>query len=114
MTTIYDIFGKDYIATINMPDSILRFFKVEYEGKSKIGKPDLGKAIEAKTILGDWSAICTWKSRVTGGQYLYLFGKKKVVMFVVREDYKNTLEVVEVCQPAWYKIWLKIVLMNGR
>ena len=104
VTTIYGISGKDYIATIGMPDSIFRFFKIEDDGKLKNGKPDLGKAIEAKTVLGDWSAICTWRSRVSGRQYLYLFGKGKVVMFVVREGPKEKLEIVEVCQPAWYKI----------
>ncbi|KAF8419167.1 hypothetical protein EV426DRAFT_702023 [Tirmania nivea] len=96
VTTIYDISGNDYIATIGMPDSIIRFFKVVQDGNSKSETTGLGQVIEAKTVLGDWSAICTWKSRVTGRQYLYLFGKKKVVMFIVREGQKEKLEVVEV------------------
>jgi len=100
VTIIYDVSGKDFIATIGMPDSIFRFFEIKHDGKLKNGKPDLGKAIEARTVLGDWSAICTWRSGVTGRQYLYLFGKGKVVMFVVRAGQKEKLEVVEVRQPA--------------
>ncbi|KAF8431728.1 hypothetical protein BGX38DRAFT_1228206 [Terfezia claveryi] len=96
VTTIYNVSGKDFIATIDMPDSMLRFFPIEHDGKLKNGKPELGKAIEARTVIGDWSAICTWRSGVTGSQYLYLFGKGKVVMFVVREGPKQKLEIVEV------------------
>jgi len=99
-TTIYDISGEDFIAAIDMPDSVFRLFQVDHDGKPKDGRPYLGKVIEVRTVLGDWSAICAWRSVVTGRQYLYLFGKRKVVMFVVSGRPKEWPEVVEVCKPV--------------
>jgi 3-phytase len=85
LTTVYGIDDKDYLITIAQPSSLLRAFEL----------PSLQ---EAKSFsykqLGDWSALCPWKSK-TGNQYLYLFGKKQAVQYLVRSRDGN-LELVQV------------------
>lgn len=88
VTAVHGIGGKDYAVTIAQPDSIIRAYEL----------PTLKQAptVEFKK-LGDWSALCSWKSR-TGNQYVYLFGKKQGVQFLVRSAEKD-LEIVEVSRP---------------
>ena len=62
--------------SISQPDSILRGWEL----------PDFKEAKSARaTVLGDWSALCSWKSH-SGGDYIYLFGKKTAKVFLVRKD----------------------------
>ncbi|KAI1181173.1 hypothetical protein F4777DRAFT_4919 [Nemania sp. FL0916] len=75
VTTVYGIQGKDLIVTIAQPDSLFRLY--DASTAEQIGKP------LART-LGDWSALCAWKSQSSGEQYLYLFGKKQAVQFLLR------------------------------
>jgi 3-phytase len=71
--------------SISQPDSILRAWEL----------PDFDEVKSARTtVLGDWSSLCSWKSP-TGGDYVYLFGKKQAKVFLVRKDKKDT-EFVEV------------------
>ncbi|KAK4155852.1 3-phytase [Chaetomidium leptoderma] len=62
--------------SIGQPDSVLRAWEL----------PDFKEVKSARTtVLGDWSALCSWKS-ATGGDYVYLFGKKEAKVFLVRKD----------------------------
>ncbi len=62
--------------SIAQPDSILRGWAL----------PDFKEVKSARTtVLGDWSALCTWKSP-SGGDYIYLFGKNTAKVFLVRKD----------------------------
>ncbi|UZP40806.1 hypothetical protein NXS19_008622 [Fusarium pseudograminearum] len=45
-------------------------------------------------VLGDWSALCSWKSP-TGNDYVYLFGKGQAVQLLLRAT-KKSLEFVEI------------------
>jgi 3-phytase len=85
VTTVYDIGKKDLIITISQPNNILQVFDVN-------GFQEIKEA--AKTSIGDWSALCTWKSAKSGNQYFYLFGKKQVVQYLIRAD--QTSEIIEV------------------
>ncbi|KAH7312570.1 hypothetical protein B0I35DRAFT_452443 [Stachybotrys elegans] len=85
LTTVYGIDDKDYLVTIAQPSSLIRAFEL----------PSLQEAegLSYKQ-LGDWSALCAWKSK-TGNQYLYLSGKKQAVQYLVRSREDN-LELVQV------------------
>lgn len=85
VAAMYDVGKKDLIATIAMPDSVLRVF--DAEGK--------GAQVAEKKAIGDWSALCPWKSDKSGNQYLYMFGKKQAVQYLIRKREKK-IEVVEV------------------
>ncbi|KAK4238685.1 3-phytase [Achaetomium macrosporum] len=62
--------------SIGQPDSILRAWQL----------PDFEEIKSARTTaLGDWSALCSWKSP-SGSDYLYLFGKREAKVFLVRTD----------------------------
>ncbi|KFY84682.1 hypothetical protein V500_09083 [Pseudogymnoascus sp. VKM F-4518 (FW-2643)] len=85
VAAVYDVGKKDLIVTIAMPDSVLRVF--DAEGK--------GAQVAEKKAIGDWSALCPWKSAESGNQYFYLFGKKQAVQYLVRKKEKK-VEVVEI------------------
>lgn len=85
VAAVYDVGKKDLIITIAMPDSVLRVF--DAEGK--------GAQVAEKKAIGDWSALCPWKSAESGNQYLYMFGKKQAVQYLIRKKEKK-VEVVEV------------------
>ncbi len=90
VTTIHGLRGDKKASSalavsIGQPDSILRAWEL----------PSFDEVKSARaTVLGDWSALCSWKSP-TGGDYVYLFGKKQAKVFLVRKDKKDT-EFVEV------------------
>ncbi|CAG8971149.1 hypothetical protein HYALB_00010124 [Hymenoscyphus albidus] len=84
LATVYDIGGKDLILTIAQPDSIIRAFEVN-------GLQEVEEA--RKSALGDWSALCTWKSAASGNQYFYLFGKKQVVRYLTRKNSIHTFNI---------------------
>jgi hypothetical protein len=68
VAAVYDVGKKDLIITIAMPDSVLRVF--DAEGK--------GAQVAEKKAIGDWSALCPWKSAESGNQYLYMFGESRL------------------------------------
>ena len=85
LATVHDVADADWVLTIAAPDSILRAFRL----------PELVEDEGAQfKALGDWSALCAWRSG-TGNQYVYLFGKAGAVQFLVRSG-KESLELVEV------------------
>ncbi|KAI8961530.1 3-phytase [Daldinia sp. FL1419] len=86
VTTAYGVGGKDLVVTIAQPDSYFRLY--DASTAERIGEPF------ART-LGDWSALCSWKSQSSGEQYLYLFGKKQTVQHLLREK-SGTYEIVEI------------------
>ncbi|EUC44820.1 hypothetical protein COCMIDRAFT_97291 [Bipolaris oryzae ATCC 44560] len=85
---VHDIGGNDLIVNIPAPDSLIRIF----EGQT-------GKRLESnnKIQLGDWSTACTWRSAKSGESYIFLFGKKMVVQFLIRDN-KDEAEILEVIQ----------------
>ncbi|KAL7624974.1 hypothetical protein AAE478_004188 [Parahypoxylon ruwenzoriense] len=86
VTTAYDIGGKDLIVTIAQPDSFFRLYDASIA--EQIGEP------LART-LGDWSALCAWRPQSSGEQYLYLFGKRQAVHFLLKER-NSSFEIVEI------------------
>lgn len=99
VAVIYDVSGTDWLATIAMPDSVIRFFEIGVQKHAGNGKCEsqLGQGRAVRVVRGDWSAMCTWRRGSTGEQYLYLFGKGKVVMFLIRAGEEDkSIDVVEV------------------
>jgi 3-phytase len=90
---VHDIGGRDVIVNIPAPDSLIRVFDAQ-----------TGKKIDSndKTQLGDWSAACVWQSQKSGESYLFLFGKKMVVQFLIR-DVKKDVEILEVCSEVLHQ-----------
>lgn len=86
VATAYDLDGKDVVVTIAQPDSFFRLY--DADTAEQVGEP------LART-LGDWSALCIWKSDRSGEQYLYLFGKKQAVQLLLRAAH-GSIEIVEV------------------
>ncbi|KAK1982660.1 phytase [Colletotrichum cereale] len=85
ITTVYDVAGKDLAVTIAMPDSIIRVYEL----------PAFTEIESAQTtMLGDWSALCSWRSKSLN-DYVYLFGKSLAVQYLVRQG-KDSIELVEV------------------
>ncbi|KAJ3506793.1 hypothetical protein NM208_g16034 [Fusarium decemcellulare] len=85
VTTVYDIDEKDLLVTIAQPDSVIRVYDMpEFE---QIKDADF-------KVLGDWSALCSWKSEASN-DYIYLFGKGQAVQLLLRET-KKSVEIVEV------------------
>ncbi|KAH7550844.1 hypothetical protein BM1_10217 [Bipolaris maydis] len=85
---VHDIGGRDLIVNIPAPDSLIRIFESQ-----------TGERLESnnKKQLGDWSTACTWRSAKSGESYIFLFGKKIVVQFLIRES-KDEVETLEVVQ----------------
>lgn len=83
---VHNIDGRNLIVNIPAPDSLIRIF----EGQT-------GERLESnnKKQLGDWSAACTWRSAKSGESYIFLFGKKMVVQFLIR-DSKDEAEILEI------------------
>jgi len=86
VNVLYSLAQKDWIVTLSQSDSYLRFFDVETETE-----------IEDRRVKvwGDYSAMCSWRSASTGAQYLYIFGKRQVKIYLVRGN-DDSLEVLEV------------------
>ena len=56
----------------------------------------MDRPVAEKLVPRDYSAGCVWRSRKSGSQYVYLFGKKEVVLFMLRTGEVGTLEIVEI------------------
>lgn len=81
---------RDVIVSIAATDSIVRVFDIEAGAD---GPREIPAA--RKEALGDWAALCTWRSRESGGHYFYLFGKTHARQFLVRQN-DAQIEVLEV------------------
>ncbi|TGJ81118.1 hypothetical protein E0Z10_g7640 [Xylaria hypoxylon] len=89
VATAHGVGGRDLIITIAQPDSFFRLY--DASTVEQVGEP------LART-LGDWSALCVWRSKSSGDQYLYLFGKKQAVQFLLRTSHgsNGSIEIVEI------------------
>jgi 3-phytase len=88
VTTVYDVNKEDILVTIAQPDSVVRAYKM----------PKFKQIKDADfKVLGDWSALCSWKSP-TGNDYVFLFGKGQAVQLLLQETEKS-FEFVQVCFP---------------
>jgi len=83
---LYDVAGRDVIFNIPSPNSVIRAYEVE-SGNEIPGS--------RKYQLGDWSVARSWRSQTSGENYVFLFGKKMVVQFLVRGD-GDDVQVLEV------------------
>lgn len=83
---VYDVGGRDVIFNIPSPNSIIRAYDVA-AGNEVAGS--------RKYQLGDWSVARTWQSQTSGEKYVFLFGKKMVVQFLVRGD-GDAVQILEV------------------
>ena len=83
---VYDVGGRDVIFNIPSPNSVIRAYDVA-TGKEVAGS--------RKYQLGDWSVARSWRSQESGESYMFLFGKKTVVQFLIRSK-DNDLQVLEV------------------
>ncbi|KDN60188.1 putative phytase [Colletotrichum sublineola] len=85
ITTVHNVTGKDLAVTIAMPDSIIRVYEL----------PAFTEIESAQTtMLGDWSALCSWRSKNLN-DYVYFFGKNRAVQYLIRQG-KDSIELVEV------------------
>ncbi|KAM0404187.1 hypothetical protein ACHAPZ_001866 [Fusarium culmorum] len=85
VTTVYNVEDKDVLVTIAQPDSVLRAYEM----------PKFKQIKDADfKVLGDWSALCSWKSPA-GNDYVYLFGKGQAVQLLLRAT-KKSIEFVEI------------------
>ncbi|KAH7033027.1 uncharacterized protein B0I36DRAFT_320606 [Microdochium trichocladiopsis] len=75
VTVAHGVGGKDLILTIAQTDSYFRIY--DALTVEPLGQP-------GTLTLGDWAALCTWKSRSSGETYVYLFGKGQAKQFLLR------------------------------
>ena len=85
---VYDVGGRDVIFNIPSPNSVIRLYDVS-NGSEVAGS--------RKYQLGDWSVARNWRSPTSGENYVFLFGKMKVVQFLIRGN-GNDAQVLEVRQ----------------
>ncbi|KAH8732072.1 hypothetical protein GQ44DRAFT_755410 [Phaeosphaeriaceae sp. PMI808] len=83
---VHDVNGRNIIINIPAPDSLIRVFDAE-SGKKVAGND--------KKQLGDWSTACVWRSQDSRESYMFLFGKKMVVQYLIREK-KKDIEIQEI------------------
>jgi 3-phytase len=83
---VYDVGSRDVIFNIPSPNSIVRTYDIA-TGKEVAGS--------RKYQLGDWSVARSWRSQESGENYVFLFGKKMVVQFLIRNK-DNDLQILEV------------------
>ena len=88
VAAVYGVDGKDLdlVVTIAQTDSLFRLY--DASTFEQVGEP-------LRETLGDWSALCAWKSQRSGLQYLYLFGKHQAVQFLFR-GHRGSLDVTEI------------------
>jgi 3-phytase len=85
VNVVYSIGGKDWIVTLSQSDSYLRLFDVETQSELEI--------VRTK-VWGDYSAMYGWRAP-SGAQYIYIFGKKAVKFYVLRDE-NDCIDVLEV------------------
>ncbi|KAH8597188.1 hypothetical protein B0O99DRAFT_618200 [Bisporella sp. PMI_857] len=84
VSAVYDVNGADHLVTFSTPEHTLRFYDLATR-----------EEVASKFILAEFSALCGWQSPATGEQYIYLFGKKQVKMYLLQTN-ENGFEPVEV------------------
>lgn len=84
VTVAHNVGGRDLAIAIAAPDSIIRVYEL----------PDFRKADEEFKLIGDWSAMCSWRSK-SRNQYFFIFGKGRAVQFLIRPQGED-FEIVEV------------------
>lgn len=86
VSAVYSVDGGDYIVTFSTPEHLLRFYELPS-----------GKEVKSATkfILAEFSALCSWRSPETNAVYIYLFGKKEVYQYLLKEG-KDGFEAVKV------------------
>lgn len=85
VATVYDVAGRNYLVSIPQTTSFLTLYEL----------PDVSKVDDVEyAALGDWSALCSWKSQ-SNNNYLFLFGKREGIQFLVREN-GGSLEILRV------------------
>ena len=85
---VYDVDGQDVIFNIPSPNSIVRAYDIA-SGNEIVGS--------RKYQLGDWSVARNWRSQMSGENYVFLFGKKMVVQFIIRGE-GDGVQILEVCE----------------
>ncbi|KAF4119745.1 3-phytase [Geosmithia morbida] len=85
VTTVYDVDGKDYLFTIPQTTSALSAYQLPGASHAEPSR---------RIVLGDWSALCSWRS-LSANNYLFLFGKTQGVQLLVRPR-DGSVETVEV------------------
>jgi 3-phytase len=96
--------GEDVVVNIPAPDSRVRIFDAQS-----------GEEVRSNDVvqLGDWSVGCVWRSGTSGESYVFVFGKRMVVQFLVRGKDGKGVEVLEVrlafvSQLAFRSVWLML------
>ena len=86
VSTLYNVAGRDYLASISQTTSRLSLYEL----------PDVSKVDGTEYFaLGDWAALCSWKSQ-SKNDYLFLFGKREAIQFLVRNNEDSDLELLRV------------------
>ncbi|KAK3064982.1 hypothetical protein LTS18_015077 [Coniosporium uncinatum] len=84
MAVVYNVGREDLIISTDQPTFVLHAYKIN----------DLESIPSTETtVLGDWSALCTWKAD-SGDQCFFLFGKKQAKQFLIRR--RRAFEIVEI------------------
>lgn len=83
---VYNVGGRDIIFNVPSPNSVIRAYDVA-TGEEIAGS--------RKYQLGDWSVARNWRSQESGENYIFLFGKKMVVQFLIRGK-EDDLQILEV------------------
>ncbi|KAK6514689.1 hypothetical protein TWF281_004886 [Arthrobotrys megalospora] len=86
---------EDYVVTLSMQDGLIRLYEID----GKDGKLKYLSGVD-KLVRGDFSAMCTWRSKSTGGQYVYVMGKRWLYRFLIRDKPSKSrrnagIEIVE-------------------
>lgn len=93
VSTLYNVGGKDYLVSIPQTTSRLTLYEL----------PDVTKVDEVDYFaLGDWAALCSWKSR-SKNDYLFLFGKREAIQFLIRSGGERPVEILRVCEATMCK-----------
>lgn len=85
LATVYGVGGKDYLVSIPQTTPVMSAYQLP--GAEKVEGAEF-------SALGDWSAICTWKSQ-SANNYIYVFGKHEGFQLLIREK-GDSVEFVEV------------------
>ncbi|KAI1339088.1 3-phytase [Xylariaceae sp. FL0016] len=86
LTSVYGVGERDLIVTIAQPDSYFRLY--DASTSEEVGEP-------ISRTLGDWSALCGWRSQDSSNQFLFLFGKHEAVQYLLRQQ-NGSYELLEI------------------
>lgn len=86
LSAVYSVDGENYIVTFSTPEHLLRSYELPSGKEAKSA---------TKFILAEFSALCSWRSPETNAVYIFLFGKKEVHQYLLKEG-KDGFEAVKV------------------